>query len=83
MTSIDPTLDLEAANKLAYNIRQYWHNRGYNDVSTQVTEQRVKESKKGSHRSFICFNIRSNLINGVPPSWRGPVAKYQDLEKAA
>jgi hypothetical protein len=77
MTQIDQTpaalqavmvgsLRLDVAKAIAQEIRRYWHSRGYPEVETRVEPFRPSET----HHNVSGFVVRSNLVNGLPPSVR-------------
>ncbi|MDE2096291.1 MAG: hypothetical protein KGL39_03530 [Patescibacteria group bacterium] len=53
-------LDLEGASRLRKRLIEYWHSRGHTNVHVSIVP--------GNYRQFSLYGIRSNLVNGLPPS---------------
>lgn len=47
------------AERLAERIVSYWHSRGFRDVTATVYKIMASTG--------LCYGIRSNLVNGLPP----------------
>jgi hypothetical protein len=57
----DTYLTQEGEQALAAAITDYWRDRGHRDVKCRVEQQKT-------HHASPVSVVRSNLINGLPPS---------------
>jgi hypothetical protein len=53
------------ATELVARLKAHWLARGY-EIATYVTIERVSDDKDSTF-----YGVRSNLIGGLPPNWRG------------
>jgi hypothetical protein len=58
------SLTQAGAESLAYRLRQFWRDKGY-AITTRV-EARAPKPTDGA-KAFAFFQVRSNLVNGLPP----------------
>ena len=63
-TAFSAGMNLEVATAIAKEIRRYWQLRGHLEIETWVEPLRAGDTL-GEPNGFI---VRSNLINGLPPS---------------
>ncbi len=63
-TAFSAGMNFEVATAMAAGIRRYWQSRGYLEVETRVEPLRAGDTL-GEPNGFI---VRSNLIDGLPPS---------------
>jgi hypothetical protein len=54
------------AERLARELTEWWHARGFPQVVHWVESSRGSRSSDTSHSTTWC--VRSNLVNGLPPS---------------
>lgn len=73
------------AERVAGLIKQYWHKRGHPDVEAWCEQLeidapdgqgRVRLNKSGLPMRKIIYGVRSNIVNGQPPSGLTGAEKY-------
>lgn len=64
---IGETITREGAERIAGTIRKYWYDRGFNGAVVKVLPRHSNDGR----RNVMGWDVRSNLVNGVPPrAWR-------------
>lgn len=64
----DDLLSETGAVALAERLAKWWHMRGYPQAEFRAVARKSKNGKE-------IWTVRSNLVNGLPPGWKGPTRK--------
>lgn len=73
---VPDSLDKAGAENLARRIREYWRERGH-EVQVDVQEKPFTSATRS-----IRYDVRSNLVNGMPAK-KTPVDKYANRRSVA
>lgn len=70
------------AMRLARAIEQYWRDRGFFDVEASASKVTHDAFGKSLNHSQL-YSVRTNLVNGCPPSIMDAVAELAEIKKAS
>lgn len=67
MAANSDSLTLSRAETLARKVSRYWRRLGYENVRAWAEPVHAKEHSAGKLNDVLIYQVRSNLVNGLPP----------------
>lgn len=71
MLKVPEHLDAVGAARLAARIMRFWHQAGHKNVRAWAEPVKIalpQKSGKETVRTIDAYQVRSNLLNGLPPA---------------